>query len=99
MYKLWRYAMSETSAEIRERRMREFEAGLMTGKPIIPVETVLPWYMNKIEELKADLKKSRASNFKLISELAESEEQIRKLQQEVQTQEDTIIELGEMDEY
>jgi hypothetical protein len=46
----------ETFQEIRDRRIKEFEAKLMTGTPI-PCESVLPWYINKIDELKAQVKK------------------------------------------
>jgi hypothetical protein len=41
----------ETFQEIRDRRIKEFEAKIGSGVSI-PCESVLPWYINKMDALK-----------------------------------------------
>jgi hypothetical protein len=68
--------MEESFAEIRERKRLEFEANVTNGK-VIDLSGVLPWWVLKIDQLKG------ACNM-LYSELIESEEQIKRLQKQVE---------------
>jgi len=67
----------ETCAEIRIRREKEFAEKYPDGMPVS--KGIWPWWLVRIWELKDDLKKSRASNFKLVSELVESDQQVMRL--------------------